>query len=167
MKNFRVDIVAAVYVGWVFIAGGGLIFQGILDPSFISAWGPTKQDTTIKKNIFSVEKWILTAVYTFLNHSISSYAGNIVDPWITNEVQDDKIKKVRYSYTKTMIIVLTYQCASWLDYILFLAISLSRIDMMLIGIFADVISKGYAINLHLINKNQENTHLLEDMKIGL
>lgn len=151
--NNKILCTAYTYIIWVFIAGGSLIYFNILDEKFINAMGPNTQSSSEQNDDqLSIEKWTMVAFYTFFNHYISTYAGNIVDPWIKNEIQNDTIIEVRFSYSKTMILIVFYQFAAWIDYILFLSISLSRLDMLLIGIFSDTLSKTYTTHIHLKHK---------------
>lgn len=87
-------------------------------------------------------RWSAVSVYTFLNHAISGTAGNVVDPWIMNEVQDDSHSRLRFSKRKAFFMIIFYKIAGWIDYVLYLVIALSRLDLMIIGMAADVSFQG-------------------------
>lgn len=96
------------------------------------------------------------AFITFANQIASSIADDIVEPWITTELNNDNVVHMRYGYYKTLFYITLYMMASWLDYIIFLFISLQRPDFMIIGIVSDVGCRMITTAIHIRHKTLLN-----------
>ena len=138
----RVRNVGIAYTLWVMIATVGLAATGPMHAYAVATSTYFKQalfehvqtdDVQVEVTIDSVATWWIVAFVTCTNQIISSYAGDVVDPWITNELNDDKVAHIRYGYYRTLMGVALYRAAGWLDYIVFLFLALKRLDFMLLG----------------------------------
>lgn len=146
---YSLRIVLWGYVFWVSTALSIIICLSILPQT---QWGPHDLRLSKPFTVDTPEKWWIVATFTCINHLISTFAGGIVDPWITNQVQNSKVQKIQWSNFETSVALGVYWVAGWIDYLLFLMISLARMDFMVIGIASDLLSKQLSLRVHLKNK---------------
>ena len=142
------------YVMWVITAVTVLTTTGILPSGFIAQWGPAMRAPVTPFEIKTATEWWLVAVFTFLNHLISTFAGSVIDPWITTHVNNADVHALPWSRFEVHVALGVYWVAGWIDYVLFLMISLSRFDFLAVGIVADVISKQLGLRVHMDHKTK-------------
>jgi hypothetical protein len=153
---------AIAYSTWVLLVTTVLSAAGPLGPyvgatkacfnQAIYGGSPPDHITELVVVVDSICTWWVVAISTLLNQLASSIASDIVDPWCTNELNDDKIKRIRFGYWRTLVFVTFYRVAAWLDYIMFLFISLQRPDFMIIGLLADIGCRAWTTRVHLNHK---------------
>lgn len=153
-----------IYVSWVISSFLVLVYFGSLDN--IVVFGPGNSPAMIGSlKLDTWLRWSSIATYTFFNHAISGTSSNIIDPWIMNEVQDDSHKRLRFTRQKSLAIIVIYKITGWIDYILYLVIALSRLDLMIIGITADVIFQGRVFYCQIKKKSYTREDLITDVLI--
>lgn len=145
------------YVCWVCVAVFVLGYVSILPPEFISQWGPHALHPSKAFSITLPWQWWVVAGFTWLNHGISTFSGGIIEPWITTQVQNESVKILPWTDVEVHASLAIYWVAGWVDYMLFFMISLSRFDLLVIGVMADLVSKQMALRVHL--KNKQNSIL--------
>ena len=157
----RVFVAGTIYCLWV---GTTLLILAIMGPftPYVEAVGKCFQQATNSNATGKVDDltivvdspgvWWMVAAATVLNQFASSVATDIVDPWCTNELNDDTVDRMRYGYLSTLIMVTIYRVASWLDYLMFLFISLQRPDFMMLGLLSDMTCRCWTTRVHLRHK---------------
>jgi hypothetical protein len=78
--------------------------------------------------------------------------GNVLNPWIINEIQDVN-NKTQISNCKAYPLVFISIIYNWFDFFMYMNILLSQIDMLLVEIFADLIV-NYGITKHYLHLKQ-------------
>jgi len=158
----RVKRAGLAYILWVFVATGVITATGPMSGYFSHAdlyfrqaftqtpIHPDPAETSVQ--IESPWMWWLVALVTMTNQLASSYAKDIVDPWITTEINDDLKPTIRFGTQRTIVFLSIYRTAEWLDYIVFLFLSLQRIDFMLLGLVADIFCRAWTTYVHLRHK---------------
>jgi hypothetical protein len=150
------------YIIWVFGAITVLIKSGPFEKyvsttkTYFTQAILSHNITTASDNLIIVIKtpsiWWLIMFVVMANQLATSISKNIVNLWITNELKNDKISRMRFGYKKTLLLVSLYRMASWIDYLIFLFILLQRPDFMFLSLIATIGCEFFTLRIHLNHK---------------
>lgn len=129
-------IVLAVWICLVLYVG---IKLKIFTKENIRIGPPKKGEKPIQffgKQIKTWKEIKLVMLYSFMNQLIISYSGSIIDPWMTNIVQDPKSNVLNMSKQNVMIINNIDNVISWINYIISLAMIFTMQFQFIIPKFA-------------------------------
>lgn len=145
-----------VYVLWITIVVIFGIFFGILKKSMIRFGPPLPGE---KELIFlgtKITSWgmILAIIaYSFINQLVSSHHSNMYYPWITNNIHDDKVKKIDMKRQDIIMMMNIDNIFGWINYFIDLNILFTmEFQFILPRMIASVIVNNTAIHKYLKNK---------------
>lgn len=102
-------------------------------------------------------KYALVVIYSAVNTIVRTIQQEVLSPWLVNMVQDLERKQTpktrRIAYEVTSINTL-YQ---WIDWLLYMNILLSQIDMVLIEIFMNLIASNVSTYIYI--KNNKSSYI--------
>lgn len=120
------------------------------DNTFFS-WGPPIN--FFNKKIESEITFYCIHIIIFLHQLINNWVNDVVYPWIINNIQDPKNKKLEYSKSISLLIINLFNIYSEIDVIFILLGFNSQISFVITIISANIISSTY-INNKYINVKQ-------------
>ena len=118
----------------------------------IYRFGPNEDLYILGFCIDTVEKYSVFAVFCCLNSGMRTLNHVIMQPWITNQVQDIS-KPIEVSTFAAYEISCVYSAYVWFDFFMYMNILLTQIDMMLIEVGADLIMTAI-LTTYYIKGNQ-------------
>jgi hypothetical protein len=104
----------------------------------IYRFGPNEDLYILGFCIDTVEKYSTIAVFCFINSGVRTLNHVIMQPWITNQVQDIS-KPIEVSVNSAYEISCVSCVYIWFDFFMYMNILLTQIDMMLIEVGTDLI----------------------------
>ena len=104
----------------------------------IYRFGPNEDLYILGFCIDTVEKYSTIAVFCFINSGVRTLNHVIMQPWITNQVQDIS-KPMEVSASSAYEISCVSSAYIWFDFFMYMNILLTQIDMMLIEVGTDLI----------------------------
>jgi len=141
---YRMDpyLISKIFVAWlciVYVALACLIYgfpTSLQNPFF--QIGPNKDFKIIGICIDTYPKYCIIICYCFTNSIFRTLHANYLHPWIVNSVQDEKADKSSLIKKEVFFIVSISVLYHWTDWLMYMIIFLSQIDMLLIEVFADL-----------------------------
>jgi len=127
--------------------------------SHVFTVGPNSNFYILGIGIDTVPKYSIVVAFCFINSGIRAMKGNVLNPWIINEIQDVN-NKTLIPNCKAYPLVFVSIIYNWFDFFMYMNILLSQIDMLFVEIFADLIV-NYGITkhyLHLKRVDDENVN---------
>jgi hypothetical protein len=114
----------------------------------IYRFGPNEDLYILGFCIDTVEKYSAIAIFCCLNSGVRTLNHVIMQPWITNQVQD--ISKPIEVSTFAAYEISCVSCAYiWFDFFMYMNILLTQIDMMLIEVGSDLIMTAILTSYYL------------------
>lgn len=129
----------ALWMISVIVALGIMLQNQGLIGTHIYRFGPNEDLYILGFCIDTAEKYCAIAVFCFLNSGIRTLNHVIMQPWITNQVQDIS-KPIEVSRRDAYEISCVSCVYIWFDFFMYMNILLAQIDMMLIEVGADLIT---------------------------
>jgi hypothetical protein len=126
-------------------------------------FGPGKERNMVVIKVDNLRNWMLVAVIHVCNQIFSGIASAVIESWIINEVQNDAITTLRLSEYGTYIITILYEFTSWSTYFVSIFLSISRLDMMILGMLGMVVCRFISVNYFIRSKKklrESSEHLL-------
>ena len=106
-----------------------------------------------------INSWTLILIimgYSFINQFVVSYHGNIYGPWITNTVQDPKVKDIEMSERKLFTMINLYTVFEWINYFIGLNVLFTmEFQFILPQMLASIIASNLGTSVHLKNKKKD------------
>lgn len=122
-----------------------------IDKSFYRI-GPHSNLSLLGFTIDTETKYALVIAYCIANSAIRTVQQEVLSPWLINHVRDsDRCKSSdvrKYAYEITTVNTL-YQ---WVDWLLYMNILLSQIDMVVIETLTNLIATNFTTYLYLRRK---------------
>jgi len=114
----------SVYVIWTCIVILLGIRYKLFTKEFIRFGPPKKGQKPIEflgKKITTWNEVIIIMIYSFIHQLVSNYNSNIINPWITNIIQDPKTVNLNMSKVFILFITNLDNIFGWLNYIIGIA----------------------------------------------
>ena len=113
-------------------------------------------------------KYCLILLLSFINSSIRAVSHNYINPWITNNIQDEKTDKNKLNKNIVYQISIINTIYTWIDWLLYMNILLSQIDMLIYEIISEIIistlfNRYYMKQPSSLNKEDCEDKLLDDI----
>ena len=164
-SHFKSKITSPIIsLGCAYLVAGtiGIIlyFMGVYQNSYFFKWGPPVPFFMYEVKSKSEFYGLLTMV--FIHQLINNWVSEVTYPWIINQVQDYKTRKLQYGKKTSLLLINLHALYSELDLILILTGVISQISFFMIIVIADLISAS-VINWQYIKKkdDEEMSPLLE------
>jgi hypothetical protein len=81
----------------------------------------------------------MIVLFCTINSAIRSLSHNFVNSWIINNIQDDKADKSKLNKRVAYQVSIINIIYTWVDWLLYMNILLSQIDMLMYEICSDII----------------------------
>ncbi len=114
-------------------------------------------------------KYFLIVLLSFINSSVRAISHNYINPWIINNIQDEKTNKSKLNKTVVYQISIINTIYTWIDWLLYMNILLAQIDMLLYEIISDIIV-GCLFNRYYmktktikLNNDENDDNLLDNI----
>jgi hypothetical protein len=150
------NITLTSFIIGTWIAGCSILIGFIVDKNDpYYSFGPGTHLKFIGILIDTKLKYAGIVAYCFLNTMIRSAAHNIIQPWITLNIQDSTNKTpVKYAHQiVTLNIVYT-----WFDWFIYINLLLTQVDMLLVEIGAEFIITNYITYKYIREKKNNFVH---------
>ena len=145
-----------IYVIWTCIVILLGIHFKLFTKEFIRFGPPKKDEKPIEflgKKITTWKQVISLMIYSFIHQLVSNYHSNIINPWITNIIQDPKTTQLNMSKLLTIIITNLDNIFSWLNYIIGIAMLYTmELQFIIPKIFASIIIENISTLSYISNK---------------
>jgi hypothetical protein len=139
MLPYQVSKIFMVWLCVVYATLAGLIygFPTSLESPFFH-YGPNKDFKVLGIHVDTYAKYCIIVGYCFSNSIFRTLHGNYLHPWIVNNIQDEKADKSGLIKKEVFLVVCVSVLYHWTDWLLYMNILLSQIDMLIIEIIADL-----------------------------
>jgi hypothetical protein len=140
----------AIWIGWTTFSLCFLFPKSL----FTFRIGPNPELVIFSICIDSYFSYFVVVTFCFCNSVVRTIHHNIVQPWIVNEIQDTKNQN-------EIDAIFCYEISSistvyiWFDFIMYMSIIMTQIDLLCIEVFADLIMTMILTKYYL---NQKNIH---------
>lgn len=100
-------------------------------------FGPNNNFVFIGISINTPLKYFYVVLYCFINTMIRSANHNIIQPWITLNIQDDTKSKLHIKGAHEIVTLnIIY---TWFDWLIYINLLLSQIDMVIVEIISELV----------------------------
>lgn len=134
-------VVSRIFIGWVTIIY--VSFYIILSHTSdkykqFYRIGPNEDLVIMGIQIDTLPRYYFILVYSFINSIFRTIFHNYMRPWILNNVQNEDKNKSQLDITLVYEIITVSTVYEWTDWLLYMNILLSQIDMMIVEIIAEL-----------------------------
>ena len=158
LKN-NVEIISYIFLGWIIliIISLTILLTNQKDDSNLSFYrfGPSNKLIIMGIMINTPLKYIMVVIFSCVNSAFRSLSHNFLSSWIINNIQDDKADKRKLNKRIAYQISIINIIYTWIDWLLYMNILLSQIDMLIYEICSDIIV-SIICNRYYLNKNDKN-----------
>jgi hypothetical protein len=161
--------VSRIVTGWLLL----LMFIMSIGPHSNSTtfytFGPNTTLTILGFHIDTYPKYILVVIYAIINTIIRSAKNNIISPWITLNIQDESKPLVNINKRHAYEMSLLTNVYGWIDWLIYVNMLLSQVDMIVIEITCDLMCTMYITRYYLSITERQTGHTLlntEDIEIN-
>lgn len=150
-------------LGWIIIISYFIISMSSNSNSIFFTFGPNKQFIFFGIIIDTWKKYYMILFFSFVNSCIRKLNENLIQPWITLNVQnEDKIKKSNMAINCFLITNIS-NLYHWVDWIIYMNLLFSQIDIVILEIFAEMIILNLSTYYYVFNQdNKTITHLTNE-----
>jgi len=134
-----------VIVSFVYISIKGSVYFPI---------GPNPQLYILQIPINTPGKYIGVVIFCFSNSIFRSLHHNIIQSWITNNIQDENNMEVIDIFLSHKISCIS-TIYTWLDFFLYMHILMSQLDLLFVEVIADVLMTIIITKYYLDKKQVE------------
>ena len=100
---------------------------------------------------------LIIMTYAFINQFISTYHGNIYSPWITNTIQDPKVKDIQMEKSKLFTMINLENMFGWVNYFIGINVLFTmEFQFILPRMIASIIAYNLGTIQHLKNKKDQD-----------
>ena len=137
------------------IAGisSALLSQSTVDKFY--TFGPSSTFVILGIMIDTPLKYSIVVLYSVLDTLVTALLYQVVTPWLTLVVHDTTVSKTHISYFLIYEISLISRIYAWVDWLLYINILLSQIDVALIQLLTDALCTIYITYVYLDTSVQE------------
>lgn len=153
--RFTPIITSRMISGWIILIIGFLIYLSIQE-SVNFKIGHNPELFILHIPINTPEKYITVVLFCFSNSIFRSLQHNILQPWITNHIQDTNSTYESNTYISSYEISTVSTIYIWFDFFMYMHILMSQIDLLLVEVSADVIMTILITNYYLRKKSPDN-----------
>ena len=142
---------------WIIAIIGGitsaLLSQSTVDTFY--TFGPSSTFVILGITIDTPLKYSIVVLYSVLDTLVTALLYQVVTPWLTLVVHDTTVSKTHISYFLIHEISLISRIYAWIDWLLYINILLSQIDVALIQLLTDALCTIYITYVYLDTSVQE------------
>ena len=142
---------------WIIAIIGG-ITSALLSQSSVDTFytfGPSSTFVILGITIDTPLKYSIVVLYSVLDTLVTALLYQVVTPWLTLVVHDTTVSKTHISYFLIHEISLISRIYAWIDWLLYINILLSQIDVALIQLLTDALCTIYITYVYLDTSVQE------------
>jgi len=151
-----------IIITWIFFIGSMLGIIMAYQTNSLFVFGPNPNLYILGVCIDTTEKYVIVASFCFINSGVRTANHNMIQSWIINILQDQKIVThadpcLSYEFTLTSTLYI------WFDFFMYMNIIMSQIDMFLIEVISDMITTCIVTTYYLRVKQKDQN--LEDRNL--
>lgn len=142
---------------WIIAIIGG-ITSALLSQSSVDTFytfGPSSTFIILGITIDTPLKYSIVVLYSVLDTLVTALLYQVVTPWLTLVVHDTTVSKTHLSYFLIHEISIISRIYAWIDWLLYINILLSQIDVALIQLLTDALCTIYITYVYLDTSVQE------------
>jgi len=136
---------------WIIAIIAG-ISSALLSQSNVDAFytfGPSSTFVILGITIDTPLKYSIVVLYSVLDTLVTALLYQVVTPWLTLVVHDTTVSKTHISYFLIYEISLISRIYAWVDWLLYINILLSQIDVALIQLLTDALCTIYILHMFI------------------
>lgn len=142
---------------WIIAIIAG-ISSALLSQSNVDAFytfGPSSTFVILGITIDTPLKYSIVVLYSVLDTLVTALLYQVVTPWLTLVVHDTTVSKTHIFYFLIYEISLIRRIYAWVDWLLYINILLSQIDVALIQLLTDALCTIYITYVYLDTSVQD------------
>ena len=159
MYNINAEKISYIFLGWIIfiIIALSILLTHQKDDENLSFYkfGPSNKLVIMGIMINTPLKYIMVVIYSCVNSAFRSLSHNFLSSWIINNIQDDKADKRKLNKRVAYQVSIINIVYTWIDWLLYMNILLSQIDMLIYEICSDVIV-SIICNRYYLNRTDKN-----------
>jgi hypothetical protein len=144
-------LTATALVVWLLVVVIVFSCLGVLNSDFFR-FGPSPSLRFMNFPIDSVEKWVLLALYSFVDSLFKSFSHDSIIPWLNNTIADPKSRILPYRRVVCLAIVEVYFAYVHVSTVMKVFLSLAQVDFVLINALSDLGMKVFSCNSFMRGK---------------
>jgi hypothetical protein len=144
-------LTALVLVVWLAVVLVVFSYLGVLNSDFFR-FGPSSSLRFMNFPIDSVEKWLLLALYSFVDSLFKSFSHDAIVPWLNNTISDPKSKLLPYRRSVCLGVVEIYFVYIHVSSVMKVFLSLTQVDFVLINALSDLGMKIFTYSSYMREK---------------
>lgn len=154
-------IVSKLFICWlsiIYILLSVLLHNASHEQKTFYRFGPHSDLKILGICIDTDLKYSCLIAYSFINSIFRATLHNYLTPWMINNVQDEQISKKHLNYYNVFEITTISVIYTWTDWLIYMNILLTQIDMMIIEVSGDLIMSYITTYYYLntpLNKNNK------------
>jgi len=159
MVSFNIQHISYLFLGWIILIITSLtvLLTHQKDKRNLSFYrfGPSDNLIILGITINTFLKYSMIVLFCTINSTFRSLSHNFINSWIINNIQDDKSDKSKLNKRVVYQVSIINIIYTWVDWLLYMNILLSQIDMLLYEICSDIIVSIICNRYYLNKKNQD------------
>jgi len=163
MLCLNIENLSYIFLGWIsfIIIGLIVLLTHQEDKSNLSFYkfGPSDKLIIMGIMINTPIKYIMIVLFSSINSAIRSLSHNFVSSWIINNIQDEKAEKYKFKKRIAYQVSIINIIYTWVDWLLYMNILLSQIDMLLYEICSDIIVSIICTRYYLNKKKKSEDNI--------
>ena len=164
-----INIISKLFMIWVLIIY--VVLYNVLknttdDYKHFYRFGPNPDLIIMGIQINTMSKYYFLITYSFVNSVFRTIHHNYLHPWILSNVQNETKNKDDLNHYSVYQIVTISTIYNWTDWLLYMNILLSQIDMMIVEIIADL-AISYITTYYYLKTPAKKKHTWIDETVKL
>lgn len=135
-------VVSKLFICWIaiiYILLTALLHNTSQEYKSFYRFGPHHELKILGISIDTDLKYFGIIAYSFINSIFRATLHNYLTPWMINNIQDEEKSKKHLSYYNVFELTTVSVIYNWTDWLIYMNILLTQIDMMIIGVSGDLI----------------------------
>jgi hypothetical protein len=162
MMNINPFIVSKLFICWIiiiYVLLTALLHNTSQEYKTFYRFGPHSELKILGISIDTDEKYLGVITYSFVNSIFRATLHNYLTPWMINNIQDEEKSKKHLNYYNVFELTTVCVIYTWTDWLIYMNILLTQIDMMIIEVSGDLIMSYITTYYYLINpvKNKRDS----------
>ncbi len=159
MLCLNIEKISYIFLGWIsfIIISLTILLTHQIDESNLTFYrfGPSDKLIIMGITINTSIKYIMVVIFSTINSTMRSLSHNFVSSWIINNIQDEKADKYKFKKRIAYQVSIINIIYTWVDWLLYMNILLSQIDMLLYEICSDILVSIICTRYYLNKKNKD------------
>ena len=162
-------IISKLFICWVviiYILLTAFLHNMSQESKLFYRFGPHSELKILGISIDTDLKYFGLITYSFINSIFRATLHNYLTPWIINNIQDEEKSKKHFGYYNVFELTTISVIYTWTDWLIYMNILLTQIDMMIIEVSGDLIMSYVTTYYYLTVPTKKKNEIVIDGSDG-